>query len=52
MDKIILLAFIISAVLLGYLLSIFFGQWANSDYKQAQKLLFNYKTKAWLIRVP
>ena len=28
-------------VILGYLLSIFYGQWANSDYKQAQKLLFN-----------
>ena len=28
-------------VLVGYILTIFFGQWANSDYKQAQKLLFN-----------
>ena len=28
-------------VILGYLLSIFYGQWANSNYKQAQKLLFN-----------
>jgi O-antigen ligase len=28
-------------VLVGYLLSIFYGQWVNSDYKQAQKLLFN-----------
>jgi O-antigen ligase len=28
-------------VILGYLLSIFYGQWVNSDYKQAQKLLFN-----------
>jgi hypothetical protein len=30
-------------VILGYLLSIFYGQWANSDYKKSQKLLFtNY----------
>ena len=28
-------------VILAYLLSIFMGQWSNSDYKQAQKLLFN-----------
>ena len=28
-------------VLVGYILTIFFGQWANSDYKKAQKLLFN-----------
>jgi O-antigen ligase len=28
-------------VILGYLLSIFYGQWANSDYKQSQKLFFN-----------
>jgi hypothetical protein len=28
-------------VILSYLLSIFYGQWVNSDYKQAQKLLFN-----------
>ena len=28
-------------IILGYLLSIFYGQWANSDYKKAQKLLFN-----------
>jgi len=29
-------------VILGYLLIIFYGQWVNSDYKKAQKLLFNY----------
>jgi hypothetical protein len=28
-------------VILGYLLCIFYGQWANSDYKKAQKLFFN-----------
>jgi O-antigen ligase len=28
-------------VILGYLLSIFYGQMVNSDYKKAQKLLFN-----------
>ena len=28
-------------VILAYLLCIFYGQWANSDYKKAQKLLFN-----------
>ena len=28
-------------VILTYLLCIFYGQWANSDYKKAQKLLFN-----------
>jgi hypothetical protein len=28
-------------VILAYLLLIFYGQWANSDYKKAQKLLFN-----------
>ena len=28
-------------VILAYLLIIFYGQWTNSDYKKAQKLLFN-----------
>jgi len=28
-------------VVLGYILIIFYGQWANSDYKKAQKVLFN-----------
>jgi hypothetical protein len=28
-------------VILAYLLLIFYGQWANSDYKKSQKLLFN-----------
>jgi O-antigen ligase len=28
-------------ILVGYVLTIFFGQWGNSDYKKAQKLLFN-----------
>jgi hypothetical protein len=28
-------------VILGFLLCIFYGQWANSDYKKAQKLFFN-----------
>lgn len=28
-------------VIIGYILIIFYGQWANSDYKKAQKVLFN-----------
>ncbi len=31
----------IDFVILGYILFIFLGQWSNSDYKQAQKVMFN-----------